>query len=370
MTTTTISPFVVGEATEVELSDGQDKKKYWRKEILPSGTRQYKGQTLDFSKINPACVKAFDDGAFDSVPFVLALADNQHPQSGQEAEKLEGDLHKLELSSDGRLFGFFDLSQSDVALKAIQKSNGKFGVSGRIEVDYTASDTGKRYDYALSHVCGTTRPHIKGMSPWESVELSDDEKSRQTIDFSTEVIDDKETSGDGTVTVNLPQETVDFLIQFAKDQKAAEDALNKVTQGSGGDDKSTQLSDSDRKRIELAEENARKGFELAEKAQIELAETRWAARRAELVREGVPPVVLTAAEKVLKSHKRPVIELSEGGKVERIDAASVIEEILDACKGVVKIGQEDGHSLSEGGNSTSRAEYDAFEKEFFENFTA
>jgi hypothetical protein len=188
-TSTAVSPFVVSEITEVELADGGGNKKVWKKQILPAGTRQYKGQTLDFSKINPACLTAFDDKAFDGVPFVLALSDNRHPDKGDEGKQLEGDVYKLELGEDGSLFGYFDLSHSPGVEQTIRKSGGKFGVSGRIEVDYTAEDTGRHFDYALSHVCGTTRPHIKGLANWQPVELSEEEKNRPIIDFSTEVED-------------------------------------------------------------------------------------------------------------------------------------------------------------------------------------
>lgn len=370
MTNTTISPFVVGNLEEVELSDGGKKRKLWKKEILPNGTRQYKGQTLDFSKINPSCVEAFNAKAFDSVPFVLALADNQHPGPGQEAQNLEGDLEKLELSSDGRLFGYFDLADNSTAIKAIQASKGKFGVSGRIEVDYVTGDTGKKFDYALSHVCGTTRPHIKGMAPWEAVNLSEEEKAN-TIDFSTEVIDEVETGNEApkdgnTVAVEIDKSTLDVLLQMAKDHQQVQEALAAQSQGQQGGSETAQLSEADTKRIELAEEAARKGFELAEKAQIELAETRWSAKRAELVREGVPPVVLTAAEKVLKSHKPAVIQLSD---TESINATDVIYEILNACKGVVNLSEETGHGVSGGGNDDA-SEFETFEKDFFENFRA
>ena len=348
MTKSNIMPFVNSTAEAVELTTDGTKKTYWKKEILPSGTRMYKGQKLDFSKINPACVRAFEDGAFDAVPYVLALSDNSHPKPGEEAERLEGDLHKLEMS-DGRLFGYFDLSQSPDAEARIKKSNGKFGVSARIEVDYERDDNGKKYEYALSHVCGTTRPHIKGMSPWSAVELSDTVKGSMTLDFTGEEIidEDPNTENEGLDMGNiLSKEDGELLLSFLKDYKSAEDALKKMdTSGAPNKEEPVvaTLSEEQKKAIELSESRANKAFELAEKAQTELAETRWDKMKAELVREGVPPVVLAEAEIVMKSPKKATIQLSD---TESIDATEVVTKMLNACKGIVDLSEESGSQLT------------------------
>lgn len=372
MTTTTITPFVVGELKEVELTnDKGEKKKFFRKQILPTGKRKYDKDELDFSVINPAVVKAFNEGATDGVPFVFAMDDNTHPKKGEEIKKLEGDLEKLDLTDDG-LYGYFTLS--DEAKRVVKNSNGKFGVSGSIEVDYVRKDIGKSWDYALTHVCGTTGPHIKGMKPWETVELSDDEKKQITIDLSSEVISEVE-KGDELVTVDIPKADYDKLMKFIKEVETIENETEteKVTEEKEKEKVEATLTEADKardKRIELAETNARKGFELAEKAQIELAEARWNGKRAELVREGVPPVILTAAEKVLKFHKRPTITLTDNdGKQADVDVSGVIEEILDACKGVISLNEEDGHSYSDATGKTSGDKaYEDFEKDFFANF--
>lgn len=369
MTTTTVSPFVIGSIEEVELADTSgNKKKYWKKEILPSGTRKYKGQTLDFAKINPACVTAFNEKAFDQVPFVLALADNSHPNTGQEIETLEGDLAKLELSKEGSLFGYFDLSNSAVALEKIKKSNGKLGVSGRIEVDYVAGDTGKTFPYALKHVCATTAPHIKGLKPWESVDLTEEEKSQETVDFSTEVIDEstktKET-GDDLVAVEIPKDKLDKLLGLLADVEDAEKKAASLNQPS----EPAQLSEEATKRIELAETAARTAYAIAERSQIDAAKTSWAARERDYALAGVPPALLTEAGKVLSLHKRPSIELTDSdGNKTTIDATEVIENILEAAKGTVKLSQEDGHGFTDSKASANDKEYADFEAQFFADF--
>lgn len=340
MTRTTITPFVNSTAEAVELSSDGKKKTYWRKEILPSGTRQYKGQTLDFSKINPACLKAFEDGAFDAVPFVLALSDNSHPDTGQEHEQLEGDLHKLELS-EGSLFGYFDFSASPEMQSKIEKSNRKFGVSGRIEVNYKREDTGKSYEYALSHVCGTTRAHVKGMKPWETVELSEAEKKSITVDLSTEVIDaetDTTDSGEITLPEQVKLEDFNAVMAFIKEQKDAEAAIAAL--GSKKEETATAtLSEKDQNAITLSEQRANQAIQLAEAAATELAATKWESLKSNLVRDGVPPAIVNLAEGVLSSPKKAVIKLSD---TEEIDATKVITDILDACKGTIKLSEESG----------------------------
>lgn len=367
MTKTTISPFVVSDVSPVVLAaaDGT-KKKYWKKQILPAGVRTYKGQTLDFAKINPSIVKAWEEGARDSIPFVLALPDNKHPERGQELETLEGDLEKMELAKDGSLYGYFDLSNSPKVQDLIAKSNGKLGVSGRIEVDYEREDVGKKWDYALSHVCGTTGAHIKGMKPWESVELSEDEKkSEVTIDFSTEVIDSpakqqNETGSGETVSVDISKEDFDKLMGFIGQINKGEEIANNLPKESE-EGAPAELSEEAQKRIDLAESNARKAYEFAEKAMADAAERDWNVSKRELAREGVPPVILDFAEPVMKLHKRPVLKLSEN---EEVDARKVIEEILDACKGVVKLNEETGHGLGSSVIPASDKEYADFESYF------
>lgn len=378
MTNTTISPFVVGQIEQVELSDGKGgKQKYWKKEILPSGTRKYNGTNLDFSKINPACKAAFDEKAVDGVPFVLALADNKHPETGQELEKLEGDLARLEMGQEGNLFGYFTLT--DDVVKKIEASNKKLGVSARIDVDYERKDIGKTYPYALKHVCATTAPHIKGMKPWEVVELTEDEK-KDTIDFSTEVIEtpvnnneNKET-GDDLVAVEIPKAQFDKLMAFIGDIEKGEELANKLNEGGGGDGgtQTAQLSEEATKRIELAEKSAQDAIALAEQSQREAAKTKWESRERELALAGVPPVMLTEAKKVLSLPKPVTYQLTEkdgaNTKITTVDASEVIEKILDAAKGTIKLGQEDGHPFD--GVDSNTDEYTEFEKAFFSNFDA
>jgi hypothetical protein len=368
-TSTAVSPFVVSEITEVELADGGGNKKVWKKQILPAGTRQYKGQTLDFSKINPACLTAFDDKAFDGVPFVLALSDNRHPDKGDEGKQLEGDVYKLELGEDGSLFGYFDLSHSPGVEQTIRKSGGKFGVSGRIEVDYTAEDTGRHFDYALSHVCGTTRPHIKGLANWQPVELSEEEKNRPIIDFSTEVEDvpkeekketkpnDQET-GDDLVAVEIPKEKLDKLLALLDDD-LDDDEMEETADDV---EKKQELPPAAQAQIAAAEAASARALQLAETMQMSAAEERWTAQRATYLKDGVPPVLLNLAETVMKRHKPVTLEFAEG---DTVDATEVVKKILDECKGFLALSDERGHSFSA---PQENAEYSKLEQDFMDQW--
>jgi hypothetical protein len=361
MTSTAVSPFVVSGIEVVELADDKGgKRKLWKKQILPAGTKKYKGQELDFSKINPAVVQAFDDKAFDAVPFVMSLTSNEHPQIGQEGELIEGDLEKLELAEDGGLFGYFDLSHSYKVLNAIRKSKGKFGVSGRVEVDYVAEDTGKTFPYALSHVCGTTRPHIKGMSPWEAVDLSEVDKDQEDIDFSSEVIEDKPTpkkkkAGEDLVPVEIPKDKLDRLLQLVDELD-----IDDVPETSDDTEKEVPLSKAAQDQIAAAEKSANAALELAEKMQVDAAQKSWAAERSVLLSAGVPPVILDLAGKVLSRHKPVTLEFGED---DTVDASEVIREMLDESTGVIKLGEELGHSFTDN-NTPENKEYLKLEEAF------
>lgn len=362
-TSTAVSPFVVGDITEVELADDKGgKRKLWRKQILPAGTRKYEGQELDFSKINPAVIQAFDDKAFDAVPFVMSLPEGTHPKPGQEAEQLEGDLEKLEMAQDGALYGFFDLSNSTKVQDLIKKSRGKFGVSGRIEVDYTANDSGKQFPYALSHVCGTTRPHLKGMAPWESVDLGEVDEDKEVIDFSGEVIDEstkdnEKGTEDDLVRVEIPPDKLAKLMALldATDDDGIEETADDIEKK----DTEVALPPAAQAQIAAAEKASKSALELAERMQVDAANTRWDAERAKLLTEGIPPAILDLAGEVLKRHRPVTLEFAEGDKV---DATQVIRDILDESKGFITFG-ETGHSFSDKNDEVDK-EYEQLNKSF------
>jgi len=211
------------------------------------------------------------------------------------------------------------------------------------------------------------------MKPWETVELSDGAGGNITLDLSTEVIDeetkqdDKET-GDDSVTVQISQEQLNKLLKLAADVDSLGIDSDKDNGGAGGNEPA-QLSEAATKRIELAENAAREAFRLAEKAQADAAKKAWAARERELTLEGVPPVMLTEAAKVLALHKPVTIELTESdGTKNSVNATEVVEALLDAAKGTIKLSKEEGHSVTDAGSSKGDKEFDEFLKNFAADF--
>jgi hypothetical protein len=95
--------------------------------------------------------------------------------------------------------------------------------------------------------------------------------------------------------------------------------------------------------------------------QVSAAEERWSAQRARYLTDGVPPVILDLAEKVMSRHRPVTLEFAEGDVV---DATSVIHDILEECKGVVNLGEERGHSFADSRDSKRNTQYDTLEEQF------
>lgn len=366
-----LTPFfsTSAESEEVTLAGSDSKKTLWKKEILPSGKRKYGSDELDFSKITDEVIKTFSDEGMSTVPFVFALPDNLHPETGQELTQLEGHLTKLEKGPSGELYGYFDLSGSEKAQKAIDKMGGDLPVSCKIDVNYTRGDTGKTYGYALKHVCATTAPHIKGMGAWEKVELSEPIVGDDTLDLSDEDIDiNNDNAKEGIELADISKEDLDLILGFIKDTKEAEEAAAKLV--NADNDKSPTeedtpselatvgLTEEAKAAIELSEKKAQAALALAEKMQADAAEQAWQARRDKLSSEGVPPAVLDLAEPVLKLHRKATITLSD---TESVDASQVISSILEEMRGTVRLSDERGHSLTESADGKQSKE----EMEFF-----
>lgn len=357
MTFAAFTPFLATTASEVEveLAEGGAKKKLWKKEILPSGTRQYEGQVLDFSKINPACVDAFAKKAKDQVYFVLANPDNSHPKAGEEIKNLKGTMEKVELDVGGSLYGYFDFSGDPDMESTLRKSNGKFGVSARVEIDYTRKDTGNHFPYALTHVCGTTQPHIKGMGGWQAVELSEAENRMVVVDFSSQV---EEVNTEMPVTKEDIEKLLGFKIDdlgtFVTEFKTAQEQINALGVGNPTNTAVTntavttpaapaELSDEQKKAITLAETQSKTALELAEKMQKDAAKATWTAKKSLFVRDGVPPAILDMAEPVMASHKAVTLDFSDGAGVSTtVDARDIVNKILDELKGTVDLSDTKG----------------------------
>jgi hypothetical protein len=138
----------------------------WRKKVLPVGTVNYKGMTLNFDQAYlQRLATSFNDRAYDQVPFQIADAKNTHTN---DPERFRGDVLGMDVKSDGLWVTVRPTPEGNRLLL----SNPKLGVSARIVEEYERSD-GKFYPAAIQHVLGTLDPRIPGLGAWETAaELS------------------------------------------------------------------------------------------------------------------------------------------------------------------------------------------------------
>lgn len=158
MTAAVLTPFTAGQAVELG-------NRVWRKKLLPIGNVEYKGRTLRFTKdYLGQIVDAFQNRAYDQVPFQLADAENRH---SNDPERTRGEIRDMQLGDDG-LYITAELTPEG---EAVLTANPKLGVSARIVEDYARSD-GQFFKSAVQHVLGTLDPRIPGLGAWEAIEAA------------------------------------------------------------------------------------------------------------------------------------------------------------------------------------------------------
>lgn len=139
------------------MSDGSQ---VWRVQVLPLGTISYRDRELDFtSEYLADLVRAFDDGAFDVVPFVLAGEDGQHTN---DPARWRGEVRGLEMVPDGL--------DAVVAVTAdggeVLRRTPALRAAPRIIEDYRGTD-GRTFPAVIQHILGTSHPVITGLRPWQ-----------------------------------------------------------------------------------------------------------------------------------------------------------------------------------------------------------
>jgi hypothetical protein len=158
MTAAVLTPFT--SASAVELGN-----RIWRKKLLPVGDVDYKGRTLHFTRdYLGRLVKAFQDRAYDMVPFQLADAQNTHTN---DPERTRGWVKGMELGDDG----LYVTAEVNEAGEQVLAANPNLGVSARIVEDYARSD-GRHFPAAVQHVLGTLDPRIPGLGAWQAIEAA------------------------------------------------------------------------------------------------------------------------------------------------------------------------------------------------------
>lgn len=158
MTAAVLTPFTTADAVELG-------NRLWRKKVLPVGDVEYKGRLLHFTRdYLGQLVAAFQNRAYDQVPFQLADGANTHTN---DPERTRGEITAMDLGDDG----LYVTAQVTEDGEKVLATNPKLGVSARIVEDYARSD-GKHYPAAIQHVLGTLDPRIPGLGAWQAIEAA------------------------------------------------------------------------------------------------------------------------------------------------------------------------------------------------------
>lgn len=344
MTTAVLTPFTGTRAIELG-------NRVWRKRVLPVGDVEYKGRMLHFTRdYLSGLAQAFQERAYDQVPFQLAGDDNSHTN---DVERFGGEITDFEVDNDGLYIKLAATERGDKVLR----ENPKLGVSARIVEDYARSD-GKFFTAAVQHVLGTLDPRIPNLGGWQAVEASND--ALMVLDLSTSVFTGEEKAVADQFTteergrlaklLQIPEDKIDALTTLA-----GADLTALTGEGEGGELSDEELAQliADMPADELAALEAEFQAEVAaaapglsnqaamalEMANVradenerqlsvitaELDAQRYEAERARLVRDsGVPTFIVELARPLLEGTGHTV-DLSNG---KSIDAGQIVRKIL------------------------------------------
>lgn len=332
----------------------------WRKKLLPVGEISYKGRTLQFTpSYLQGLVQAFNDRAYDQVPFQLAGDENKHTN---DVERFGGQITGMDLQPDGL---YIDVAPTERG-KAVLTANPGCGVSARIVEAYDRSD-GKFFPKAIQHVLATLDPRIPGLGTWQAVETSN--VADVTYDLSGGSYTGEVEGAMAELTqeqqdrlqqlLALPPDKIAQLVaQLPEDLTAGNvGQLNGEQPGDGEDELSDEeldaiieealdleakglldldeeepepepvgpgLSNEQQLAVELAQatgdENARQlGIITAE-----LDHERWEAERRKLTTSGVPPFIADLAQPLLEGAGHTV-DLANG---QSVDAGQIMRRVL------------------------------------------
>jgi hypothetical protein len=297
----------------------------WKKQLLPVGTINYKGRTIQFDKqYLTELAASFRGKAFDQVPFLLAKDDNSHTM---DPERFRGEIKGVEVTDKG-LDVLVDLTPD--AAELVRKNN-KLGVSARIIEGLERAD-GQKFPRAVEHVLGTLSPRVTGMTPWEEVTLSDTVAA--TLDVSEQEVE-----------VPQPKSPPSVPRSAAKSQAPEAPEPTPTPEELG-------LSGLDGEVIDMLASRDDENTARIQKLELELAMSRYVNEARELIDAGVPPALVTLAKPVLSLPSAPVIELSNGST---FDVGEVVRNILNEAKGFIELANERGNSFSQGDTEQERA---------------
>lgn len=380
-----LTPF--SHSAAVELS-GSGRPRF-RKQIMKLETIKYTDPVIGERTIRfdqpylRQLVDSFDSGAYDQVPFQIADVQNTH---NNDPERTRGDLIGVELTADG-IDGIFETSPEGAKLI---ENNPRLGVSCRI-IENLQHANGDRYPRAIQHVLGTVNPRLRGMRPWQKVELSADDSVDQTTDLSgyeeeKRMPEDDDKGGSGTRVLELSDDQHKRLTELLEDLDAAGTLAKLLEQDDDPDDDPEQqgdltgepTNDPEQETVEPGQEqlavlmarqdaNDQRIIELTQ--QLRTANVR--AELDELARQGLAPAIIRAAQPLL-GVPTGAVELSQPDG-SRVDPAEVCRDVLrtvlelsQSGQVVVDLDAETGWAGPEPDSDKTRrdAMVDAWEKDY------
>jgi hypothetical protein len=343
--TVILGPTVTGSPT-VRVKDKASGRVLHKKQILPEGEYDYKGTKLDLNAdVLKGYVKSFQERAFDEVPFQLGGSESEH---NNDPLRRAGTLVHMEHIPGKGLNGYFDFS-ADPQMAAYVEKYPRFGVSARIEPAQKRAD-GKTFGPAIQHVLGTLVPRINDMASWEKVELSQVANTEdEVVDLSTELIDldappvidfinDRPIKEGEGVPLSAEEEAA--FRQYQADQILIDSLVNDPTLLSGVQTVVNPPAPPVTQTGPLVDTEARAQVRAL---QVDLARSRWETQAQALAAAGVPPAAIELAAPIMEEPEDRAIELSSGART--TDKARTLA-LLEAMKGTIDLGPEQGHQAS------------------------
>lgn len=364
-------------------------RRVYRKQILPLGSITYEGRKIKFDKqFLTDLATAFQERAYDQVPFVLADADNRH---NMDPERFRGDIKTLELTADG-LDAIIEVNKSGAK---VLEDNPKLGVSARI-IEGLAKADGRTFKRAINHVLGTMDPKVTGLRPWQAVDLSNEGDDIQVVDLTTATYEEgTQVTAPATKTKDqdkpldlsgLSDEEFEALLDAAEDlpddKKVEDKSTTKTTDttdtkpevGDRPDATDPAVVEADPDADDDDDDDEPSGADLSvvldtdtrdtvAQMRLDLATERFANERKELIRAGVPPFLLDLAEPILASPDAVTIDLSNSDKP--VNATKIVRDLIEGVKGFVEVRPEVGHAVD---LSESTDEEDTLMKQWDEEY--
>ena len=188
-------------------------------------------------------------------------------------------------------------------------------------------------------------PRLPGLGAWTEVALSGYDSTDEVLDLTS-----AEFEGDETVAKTDEDETIDGLsrdeyeallasLDLDDDEDDTDEEPAPTTATAVREPAGASLSNENKTAIDLANE------QIAE-LKRQRAEDRFAADKREYVRRGVPPALVELARPVLEAPDGFVLDFSNGVDGDKkVDAASIVRQLLDSATGYIALAQERGHNL-------------------------